>query len=456
MKKLVFGIVCLLLAGVAAYWYFHRDSDKARDVLPEDANAVAILEPAELVQELGLPLDKISKLVLNFEDLMEAVDLTKPVYAFTTEKGLSGLTLNVKDADKLLKAASIFNFASEEQQGFQWIANNNSIGCIGKDKMLIFGPIPSTEQDALRGEMVKLMKQSRKDVPVLEKAKEQKGVFLASSPLSNLPKQYAKALPADADLSKTFLNCALRIEKEAIKYAANVEGVESLSIPLAPIKGNLFGMGPEKPFAWLCVNMKGEELLPLLRKVPQLRSALLALNMCVDADMMIKAIDGDVMLAMPKIETQPNVILTATLKNTDFLKNSGDWNVNRRSNIDFSVTQDGVKVFFGVRDEKLYITTSEELANTACQKTYDDDYQQNAKGKYLSASVDLEKLFETVSKGFSSTGMMLRIPQIRETVDAFERVSITADSPQNFELSLETNKPIKDIYKNFSTLLTGK
>ena len=33
MKKIVIGIICLLLVGVAAYWYFHRDNDKARDVL---------------------------------------------------------------------------------------------------------------------------------------------------------------------------------------------------------------------------------------------------------------------------------------------------------------------------------------------------------------------------------------------------------------------------------------
>ena len=50
---------------------------------------------------------------------------------------------------------------------------------------------------------------------------------------------------------------------------------------------------------------------------------------------------------------------------------------------------------------------------------------------------------------------MLQIPQIRELVDSFERISLTADSPQSIELRLETDKPVKEIYTNLFSLLTG-
>lgn len=455
MKKLLIGIIALLLIGAAAYWFFHRDSDKARNVLPADVTAVAVFEPAELFKELDFPLDKVSKLVLNLEDLMEAIDLEKPVYAFASEDGLSGVVLNVKDTGRLQKAATSFAFASEEQRGFQWIANKNCIGCFDKDKLLLLSPVPETQQDALRDKMVKLMTQSQQDVPVLEKALKQDGLVRASTSLAALPKQYAKSLPVDTDLSSAFLDAALRMEKKAIAYAMKVEGVEDLSLPLAPIKGNLIGLEPEEPFAWACVNMKGEELLPLLRKEPQLRTALLALNMCVDADMMIKAIDGDVSIAIPKFGERPDFLLTAMLKDTGFLDNANDWKASRRSNTDFVVNQDGVNVFFGVRDDKLYIASNETLANKACQKADAEDYQKEAKGKYLSASLDLEKLFETVSRGFSPMALMLNIPQIREAVDALECLSLTADSPQSLELRLETDKPVKEIYSSFFSMFTG-
>ena len=457
MKRFVIIATCLLLVGVAV-WYFFPKSDEARDVLPEDASAVAMFEPVELFKELDFPLEKVSKLVMNFEDLVEAIDLTKPVYAFASEDGLSGVALNVKETDRLLKAASSFGFASEEQNGLWWLASKNSIGCFDKNKMLLLNPVPEVQQDALRDKMTKLMTQSRQNVPVLDKAKKQSGVVRASVSLASLPGQYAKFFLTDADLSKAFLNYAFRIEKKALVHSTKVEGVENLSLPLAPIKGNLTGMEPEEPFIWACFNMKGEELLPYLRKSSQLRSALLALNMCVDADMMIKAIDGDVTIAVPQAsQEQLDFLLTATLANTDFLKNAADWNVNRRGSTDFFITQDGFDVFFGVRDERLYIASNERLANKACQKADDvEDYQKEAKGKYLSASLDLEKLFETVSRGFSSMALVLNVPQIREVADALERVSLTADSQQSFELRLETDKPVKDIFSDFFSMLTGE
>ena len=457
MKKFVIALVVLLLVGVVAFWYFHRDNDKARDVLPEDATAAMVFEPAELVSELGLNLKDILRLASIWGDAEGTIDFKKPVYGFTTENGVSGFALNVEDAEKLLKLVNSFGFDSEEQDGLQWIANKDYLGCIDKDKMLVINALAS-QQDELRDEMVKLMKQKRQDVPTLDKAKKQKGVFHSSTALSNIPKQYAASLPADIDLSKTFFNSGLRIEKKAFVYAANVEGVDNLSVPLSPIKGDFFGNGQEEPFAWICVNMKGEELLPYLRKVDQLRTALLALNMCVDADLMIKAIDGDVMLAMPKLDlTTPNIIFTATLNNTDFLKNAGNWEqVSKRGTNDFVMSQDGFDVFFGVRNGKLYISNSEELANNACKEGSASGFQSAAKGKYMSASINAGQVIQAVSKGLSSTALVLNIPQVREMVNAVDRVSINADTKQSVEFSIETNKPVKDIYKNLISLLTGK
>ena len=117
MKKVVIALVVLLLAGVVAYWYFHRDNDKARDVLPQDATAAMVLEPAELASELGLNLKDIFNLVSSFGDVEGTIDFTKPVYAFTTESGLGGISLNVEDADKLQKLIEPFA-AIEEKDGF--------------------------------------------------------------------------------------------------------------------------------------------------------------------------------------------------------------------------------------------------------------------------------------------------------------------------------------------------
>ena len=457
MKKLAVIVTCLLLVG-AAVWYFmaRPDGDAARNVLPEDASAAMVFEPAELVSELGINLKDILKVASFWGDAEGTVDFSKPVYGFTTGSGVSGFSLNVSDAEKLLKLLASFGLESEEKDGFWWVASINYIACLDKDKLLLM-TAPKPQQDALRAEMAKLMKQSRQNVTALEKAQEKEGIVRASTSMSNIPRQYAKSLPDDIDLSKAVLNYALRIEKKALVYAAELESADNLSLPLAPIKGDLISVGDEEPFAWLCVNMKGEELFPYLRKVDALRSALLALNMCVDADMMIRAIDGDVMLAMPKLninQTLPSIVFTATLSNTDFLKNADSWEqVGRLSANDFVMRQNGMDIFFGVRDSKLYVSNSKELASKACQEANAADFQKAAKGKFLSASLNLKQLFEAVAKRPSPMSIMLNMPQIRETVDAFDRISLNANSQQSFELSVETNKPVKDVFKNLMSLI---
>ena len=171
MKKFIIALVCLLLVGLGAYWFFHRDTDRARDVVLEDATSAIMFQPAEFIEGLGLDLHDILKLASSYGDLDGAIDLTKPVYAFTSEKGLSGISLNVKDAKKLLESASSFGFANEQKEGLNWVANDNTIACFDEDKLLILNA-PVTEQNALRSEMEKLMSQSRQDVPALSDMKQ--------------------------------------------------------------------------------------------------------------------------------------------------------------------------------------------------------------------------------------------------------------------------------------------
>jgi hypothetical protein len=268
--------------------------------------------------------------------------------------------------------------------------------------------------------------------------------------MSNLPKKYLDKLPEGTDLSNTYLNAAFSIGNEDLTFALNFEGSDEMTLPLEAIKGSLTGMQPEEPFIWLSANMKGEQLLPHMRKIPELRSALLALNMCVDADMMLKAIDGDIMLAIPTADFEhPNFLLTATLANTDFLANKNDWQVARRSDTDFSIKGNTGEVFFGVRDGRLYIATTAELADKACQEANANALQQAAKGKYLSAALDVSQIF----KAYPSYALMLRaVPQIYDTVDAIDQVVLSSNTQRNVELSIRTKKPIKDIVEKIMEL----
>ena len=117
------------------------------------------------------------------------------------------------------------------------------------------------------------------------------------------------------------------------------------------------------------------------------------------------------------------------------------------------MNQDGLNIFFGVRNGKLYLTNSQELA---ANTTAGGASLKAAKGKYLAASINAGQIIQTLISNPSPMSMMLAIPQIRDLVNAVDRISLNADSPQSFELSVETNKPVKDIIQKLQSLLTGK
>jgi hypothetical protein len=456
MKKLILIIIALLIAGAAAAWFFNRNNDKARCVLPADATSVVVFEPAELITGLGLKAGDFKNLPADVEDLLEAIDLTKPVYAFSTESGKSGISMSLKDSKTFVQKISSAGFADEEQQGLRWRANGSCIGCIDKDKLLVFAPVNESQQNELRPEMTKLMRQSKQNVPVLNNLAD-KGFLRISTALDNLPKEFTAALPQGINLHDARLNAAFGIGKKDITVSAALQTPKPLMEEdfLRPIKGSPMNIGSADPLFSLCMNINGESLLNQLRKVPQIREALLGLNMAVDVDMMLKAIDGDVMLAVPKLDLQnPDIIFTASLANTDFLKNAEDWDgVKKRGASDFVASFQGSQAYFGVKDNCLYLTTSASLANNTSVEGELSTLQSQTKGKYLSASLNAAQII----KSYPAISIVLAaMPQLRESVEAIDGVTLYANSPQSYELSLKTNKPIKDVVGNLKGLITGK
>lgn len=456
MKKFVIAIIALLLVGAVAAWYFLRPKDKAREVVPADATSVVVLEPQKMIEELGLEAEDVQKLGSNFEGVLKAVDLAEPVYAFQTEDGQSGLSLNLKDAEKLVKAISALGFANEEQQGLKWITDGNSVGCLDKDKLLLFLSVAATQQDALKPLMKKLMQQGKQDVKVLDELGEQDGFLKVNTALNNLPDKYVSGLSKGIKLSDSRVNAGLGIGKKDITLSASLA-----DSPLAhvegwgqPIEGNLFNLQPADPVFWLCFNIKGETLLNFLRQQPQLRTALLGLNMMADVDMMLKAIDGDVLITMPKLDIKnPELLLTATLANADFLKNAGDWDgITKRGAQDFMASLEGIPTYFGVRNGVLYLTNSQKLADSACETTGVRSVPAMANGKCLSAALNADQII----KSYPGLSLMLSaIPGVRSAVNGIEGLTLSVSPQQDVELSLKTNEPVKDIVKDLKKLLNA-
>lgn len=474
MKKLAVVIVCLLLAGAAAAWYFMRNTDSARDVLPGNAVMVATFDPVEFTKECGfnlLDLLDLAPNIFNSAPKSLGIDLTKPAYIFTSSTGATGISLNVKDADKLEQLLTVVGFPSEEQQGFRWVANKKAFGCFDDQKMLLFFN-GGEKQENLRREMMGLMNQSRQDGPVIERLSQQKGFLRIcfSCEQKDFRKAFSGIIP---DFDDAYVSAALRAGEKDLTFSAQLLAPKGSSLldnqnyALRPINSSLADFAPANPTFWLCANLRGETILNYLKKNsirPQLNAILMTLNVFFfDADLMLKAIDGDVSIVVPKLDLEhPQFLLTATLNNTDFLKNADDWDESvggspmkfrKLTDTDYLISYERQDLYFGVRNNCLYLAANKELADSACQQGETNDKMKASQGKYLDASLDATQLI----KSYAPVALMLgAAPQLYETVDAFDQVVFSCDDPQSIKLSLTTKKPVKEIVKNLQGLISEK
>lgn len=440
MKKLILPLVALLLVAAVASWYFLRETNSARNVIPSDAVAVAELDPLELVRTYGLSVTDIPMMTADGY----GIDFTRPIYAFITQNGLMCLTLNVTDEKAFTEFVRLYwGLASEEERGMLWLSGKNTTGYLADGKAIIAGPLSIAGQDAVKPQLASLLRQGRQDVPLLNELEKQEGVLRLAAPVSSLLAQSFSQLQLSEPGVKlspdAMLFAALRLGPKDVTLSASISGMDKeLTSVFRPIEGSIDGLQASFPFLRACTNISGENLLPLLRRIPQLRTTLLAINMVFDADMMLRSVDGDVTLTLSpsKQPMQSDYLLTAELSNTDFLAHADDWKSGiasgvqfvDRGNNDYLIIYDGRKVFFGLRDGRLYITSNPQLN----LQTVLPEELEAERGKYLRAYLDAKRTLDYLDLPPHVVGWM-------------DRLTFTVTSAESMELQLTTKQPIEDI-----------
>lgn len=468
MKKTI-AILALILAiaGLAAY-FFLRSTDTCRSVIPEDAKAVAMLRPAELVTGLGLTVSDIVRLASSDKDEDLFLDPTKSMYSFVTRDGYTAFTAAISSTSSMSRFCESHGMTQEEQRGLHWAMSDNVILCYDKHKVLAYTPVSRSEQINLREQMTELMNQSAKKVPVMRRLEKSNSALAFTTSLDLISAEYVSkvsaGLPEDVDLSEIFADVALSVEERGIAltlemYSENPsleKHLSALNELTSPIKGSLVDIGPSSPALWMCVNLQGDRLLELLRKQPDIRTTLLALNMVVDADMMIRAIKGDVSIAIPYLyKSGEQFLLTAELSNTDFLRNVDDWKHGMVNDAGvlfeelgqdrFRITYDGNSSYFGVVDGRLYITNKRDLAAEAGQQIPCEARQA------LLPQMKRNTFFATFAVGdlLSNISLFLAILHTdRQTLDALaqlDRLNVEMDENRRITLRLTTKDKLKDI-----------
>ena len=474
MKRRSLFLILFLLVVIALLliWFIGRRRNDTASIVPQDARAVALLDVNELSRATGLEAGKILARLGVSEAGEAGLNLSAPVYGFVTGQGHFGIALSVKSKSRLKKALQQLGADVESQRGYQWAMMKNWMAAFDSNRLLILGPVSATEATGLRGQMVALMKQKKADSPVLDELKNRSGSLRLISRLDVMPKAYVgtlrKWLPADLDFSR--VSAFVSLDAQDKSFTLNTELLsddKQVQQALAqadslwqPIQGKLIEQGPESPVLWATAGLRGDRLLSLLRQNPAIRTRLIALNMCVDADMMLRSIDGDVSISVPNISLnfkQPPLLMTATLANKDFLRNVDSWKSGLATEAgvrfrvlhddDFYLSAGDVNAYFGVRGNQLYVTTNSRLADQACRPTTAPGLQAllpKMQGRVFFATFDasvfmkgLGPLVQLLSAG---NGML-------QLLGSVERINLSATNSHNIALEVQCNQELKDILK---------
>lgn len=289
------------------------------------------------------------------------------------------------------------------------------------EKALAMGPAVGAAQDQLRTTIVKLLEQKEKESALKTELydllfSEDEPVVAVVRP-ELMPQEvlgYMKSLKLTSSAQGLYLLTLDADDNELdldINIVSNDEDVKAelqrFNQLMRPLNGSLVENAHADQAIWLAFNTKGEDLLKFLRSEPTIRTALITLNLVVDADRIIKAIDGDVAVEFTAAKASTaskdirfdfdfkNARLTAQLANTDFLSGASSWgnsflSVKALSPTEYVVNYNPTPIYLGVKDKTFYLGSERGLSTEG--NTYLRQQGSDLKGARFYATLNLSSI----------------------------------------------------------------
>ncbi|MBQ8051139.1 MAG: DUF4836 family protein [Bacteroidaceae bacterium] len=423
MKKYGFiaAIAAVAIAGVVGWNLLRGRDDSMASSIPADATMVGRVDLKKFVLDYGLDLADLKELFFSAKDGEETGIKYQTAAYFFSSLGKLGLIVPLSDEDDyeaLLKRQGV---DIEEQRGMKWsVLNGNMLMAFDDDRAMIMGPAVGSDQDALRNTIYTCMKQkssdSGKQSRIYKLLDERDEPIALSTNFDALPEEFRpkpmKYLPKNISLGALDLMAGLSARKDKVSLNIGLssadEGtnrvLDKYNHVVDKIQGSLVETTPPNALFHLEMGLDGDDLLEILRENKLLRTALLAVNMVIDLDKILKSIDGDISLTCLDFNGHdaPDLLFQADLDSDDFMKNVADWNDvgTRAMGINFYsqdkhnavCTISGTPIYFGTRNKRLAISNQESLVKAEAHADVLQKFASDMKGNRIYGFLSIDKL----------------------------------------------------------------
>lgn len=376
-----------------------------QNVIPVDAPLVTSVNMASIAEKSDFANSSVSQMMRQYMGVlfsseaskkmkayMESpqdmgIDFREPVFIFQTPNRCFGITmkmLNKGDFEGFLKMLQLQNIASKakENDGVMEGALLDDI-CFGYDDNTILLLASDEGANVSKRTLAQLFKQSRDDsfasTDVFDYCfeKNEKDISIYSN---------IAALPADfASTVKSFIPQGVKMTDVALEASLDFQnGKAVLGGSLVPttdkagemlrdaeknfhkIKGEYLNVALDCFPVWSCMGVNGEWLLGKLKQDASLKQMLFMIERGIDIEAMIRAVDGDVAVALPSVTSFDDYLVCGQLKNSDFLADVPEWqsgmkeygiSMQKTGTNEYLLKADGLQLNWGVNGNNLSFVT---------------------------------------------------------------------------------------------------
>lgn len=414
MRKGIWGFalvaIVLLMASCSS------ESEYA-NAIPKDAAMVMSFDFKTMAEKSGINGKGGEKVVAKLTDALksglegEAYKAAEKIIQNPSESGLSftdkvymfitphsnafALLAKVDDEGKvedLLEALKNEQICTElkSESGCTWTQMGTALCAFNKGTFLLMG---SNKGDALslKGSLLSLMRQDAEHSYVkttdFGKLASAKGEIVTVMNMSFIPNditmQMRMGMPADLKLedikylvSATFEKGKIVVDVETlIENKDLIAMYEKQSAASSCIKGACLEYFPANTLVWAGGNINGKGIYDLLCENPTIRQALDNPMLPIDIEGIFSSIHGDVAVGYNSLSNN-DLLIYADVTNKDFLQSfedlkpllamtGGQMQLNSTGKDQYEFRMYRQSIWFGVKDNLLYISNNERLADEA-------------------------------------------------------------------------------------------
>lgn len=421
IKSVVTCLVLMLLSILTSC-----SSDDYLNVIPDNSTALIAIDAHSLLEK-GKGSD--IKKMLSLDDIAECgIDLTEKLYIFETVDGNIGMAAKIADCDKLVgwfdqmsKDGKCKPTSEYKDYKFTVIKDSWVVG-FSDDALVVLGPTLPVQQSETKLSIVKLLGQEEdngiKGTPMFDRLDSIKAPVAFIAQAQALPDKFVAPFtlcaPKDADLSQVMIAVELSstdgknivVRGETFSFNAKIDSeIKSSYNILRPIKGKYLNSMSSNSLLGVFLNVDGGQFINLLHSNKTFQALLAGMNTAIDMDNIIKSIDGDFVVVIPKlVKDMPEMQMCAQLKSKAFLNDVDYWKQScpAGSKIldwgkdSYCYTGGDLTYYFGVSsDMQFYSGSTETEAKSILSKSVEPlsaDIQNMINGQRMAMVLNLNML----------------------------------------------------------------